>query len=60
MLIESYEKQGLWVEGTKAVIQALLASPSAVTSIAKTWARLKREVAGKDDMFKSMYVPGEL
>ena len=48
------------MEGTKAVIQALLASPSAVTSIAKTWARLKREVAGKDDMFKSMYVPGEL
>lgn len=44
------------MDGTKAVIQGLHSNPTSVASVAKAWARLKREAVVKEDMFKSMLV----
>lgn len=54
LLIEGYEKQELWMEGTRAVVLGLTHNPTAFQSLATAWARLKREAMSQKDIFKSM------
>jgi len=55
LLVECQEREGLWLEGTRTVVEAASHYPDCFPALALSWARLKREACSKGkDMFKTL------
>ncbi|KAL4228695.1 Separin [Mactra antiquata] len=53
-LVECYQHQEEWIEGSKCLIQALKTVDDSLKQIANIWARMKREAVNKDEVLMNV------